>query len=227
MNNTVSAEEICSNKWKHINKRKSCCSSIVSIFETQKICNERLLFEISNKDKEIKNKELIEALNYYDLFCNNTDYMELVSNNITTEDIYNCMNFNIKTNSTLESKNNNDSTNNSKDERERNLQLSGWMNEFRLPVGSGPNLLAQSISTEGSFLLASGGPNCSPLLSLVFVRVCNSICNSHHDSSSGISSIPLFCMRDCRPFSKIACLRGCRKFGCSVDLYTCMELMCE
>ncbi|KAF7458017.1 hypothetical protein HWI79_1583 [Cryptosporidium felis] len=232
------AEIICRSKLGDADRYPNCCSSIVSIFETEKLCDTK--FELDKpfpgNNKELE-RELSEIKIYYDRNCNENEYNLMISRNITTEDVYNCMRFNELKSRSLHSGNlvqsssmdelNFTENNNETVENQRVLQLSGWMNHFGLPSVSGNTILSQSINTEGSFMHSNTGRNCSPLLTLIFVRVCNSICNAHHDSSSGRSSIPIFCLRDCQPFAKFACLRGCRKFGCSVDIYTCMELMCQ
>ncbi|QOY42925.1 Uncharacterized protein cpbgf_2003050 [Cryptosporidium parvum] len=232
-NNILSAETTCSRKLQNKDKYPNCCSSIVSIFETERICNQKPQIDksLNESNGEIA-RELSEIKQYYDYHCNNTEYQLLVSKNITSDDVYNCMRYNElttrSTNSTLQELDGiklKDSE--SIVDNQRALQITGWMNSFGLPAISSTTMLSQSRFTEGSFMHSSGGQNCSPLLTLIFVRVCNSICNANNDSSSGRASIPIFCLRDCQPFAKFACLRGCRTFGCHVDIYTCMELMCQ
>ncbi|KAH8581678.1 uncharacterized protein ELE39_001808 [Cryptosporidium sp. chipmunk genotype I] len=232
-NNIFSAETTCSRKLQNKEKYPNCCSSIVLIFETERICNHKTEVNkpLNESNAEVE-RGLSEVKQYYDYHCKNTDYQFLISKNITLDDVYNCMRYN-----ELTTRNPNDSSqeldgvklknNESTIENQRALQIGGWMNSFGLPSISSTTLLSQSRFTEGSFMHSNAGQNCSPLLTLIFVRVCNSICNANNDSSSGRASIPIFCLRDCQPFAKFACLRGCRTFGCSVDIYTCMELMCQ
>ncbi|KAJ1608431.1 hypothetical protein OJ253_1925 [Cryptosporidium canis] len=223
-----STESTCSRKLQR--KYQNCCSFIVSAYEIEQICNRRHQEEKSlNESSAEVERELSEIRHYYDYHCNDTDYKLLIANNITLDDIYNCMRYNgmVTNNLSLNLEKIKLDGKEPTIEEQRALQLTSWMNHFGLPSISSNTILSQSRFTEGSFLHTGGGQNCSPLLTLIFVRVCNSICNSHNDSSSGRSSIPIFCLRDCQPFAKFACLRGCRTFGCSVDIYTCMELMCQ
>lgn len=231
----LSAELTCSRKLQNKDKYPNCCSSVVSIFEIEKMCNHQLKIEerfLNESSPEIE-RELLEIKQYYDYHCNDTEYQFLLSRNITLDDIYNCMRYNgiitrdSSNNSTQSLEDIQPESGESTAEQQRALQLYSWMNHFNIPKISSSTILSQSRYSEGAFLHTGTGQNCSPLLTLIFVRVCNSICNSNHDSSSGRSSIPMFCLRDCQPFAKFACLRGCRTFGCSVDIYTCMELMCQ
>ncbi|OII71876.1 uncharacterized protein cubi_00684 [Cryptosporidium ubiquitum] len=232
-NKILSAESTCSRKLQNKIKYPNCCSSIVTIFETEKICNYKMDLDKPLKENNIEiERELSEIKQYYDYHCNNSEYQFLVSKNITVDDIYNCVEYNglvtrAPNNVTQDLDDIKLEGNESAIDTQRALQLNGWMNSFGLPRISSNTLLSQSRFTEGSFMGSNSGQNCSPLLSLIFVRVCNSICNANNDSSSGRSSIPIFCLRDCQPFAKFACLRGCRTFGCNVDIYTCMELMCQ
>ncbi|KAK6590903.1 hypothetical protein RS030_111852 [Cryptosporidium xiaoi] len=230
LNEILEAEQNCLNKLNNNDENKynnlSCCSYVIAIYENKEICNKRLLYEnsILNKD-QVQNHRILEMRAYYNNFCNNRDYISLIYNNITTNDYNNCIKYNeLKAEKTIDYLYYQD------EEvltiKNRILQLNGFLNHFRIPSAS-THIMSQSISTQGSFLNQEIGPSCSPLFSLIFVRVCNTICNSHHNSSSGRNSIPLFCIRECQQFSKYACLRGCRKYGCKVDLYTCMELMCQ
>ncbi|KAK9174056.1 hypothetical protein CmeUKMEL1_17135 [Cryptosporidium meleagridis] len=232
-NNILSAETTCSRKLQNKDKYPNCCSSIVSIFETEGICNQKPQIDKSlNEGYEEIVRDLSEIEQYYDHHCSNTGYQLLVSKNITSDDVFDCMRYNeLTTRSTNSTSQELDEINLKDNEsivdNQRALQISGWMNNFGLPAISSTTLLSQSRLTQGSFMHSNGGQNCSPLLTLIFVRVCNSICNANNDSSSGRASIPIFCLRDCQPFAKFACLRGCRTFGCNVDIYTCMELMCQ
>ncbi|KAH8740219.1 hypothetical protein FG386_001494 [Cryptosporidium ryanae] len=229
-NEILKAEEVCLSKLNSIyenrNNNLSCCSFVITIYENNEICDIRLLYENNMINNDIiSNNHVKQMKPYYDNYCNKKEYTYLIYNNITISDYNNCIKYNeLKSEDTM-------SYLDYKNKEtipiiKRVLQLNGFINHFNIPSAS-THIMSQSISTQGSFLHSEVGTSCSPLLSLIFVRVCNTICNSHHNSSSGRNSIPLFCIRDCQQFSKYACLRGCRKYGCKVDLYTCMELMCQ
>ncbi|EEA08554.1 uncharacterized protein CMU_030430 [Cryptosporidium muris RN66] len=196
---------------------KKCCPHILSIAISKEIC--LLAPKLYNKD--IHDVEILERQ------YKECDLIYAIAKNETWIDdnlIYNCVKFSL--NSIDKGEDIKEKLNNTEIHKDdRNLQLSGFLNNFGIPTFAAGLSTSSSLLSEGDFF-AQHFSSCSTLLSLYFVRTCSAICEGRAGIGTGRVTVPQLCLPYCQNFAKHACIRGCKHFGCPLSYNRCMDHMC-